>query len=211
MKILFHFVSSLTLIVALALLACETGKKDDNNSLLLILAGGGGDDPPHTYAIGDTGPSGVGLVFYVTDGGVHGLEVAPDDQSDGSTWSTITSALANGTSALPVGIGTGSANTDAIILQNGGDASAAKLCRDYRETEEGDWFLPSRDELNAIWVNLVDDGFGNNSGTGGFANDDYWSSSEDDAGNAWDQNFSDGDQYVDTKSITFRVRAVRAF
>jgi hypothetical protein len=29
------------------------------------------------YAIGDTGPSGVGIVFYVTDGGLHGLEVAP--------------------------------------------------------------------------------------------------------------------------------------
>jgi hypothetical protein len=33
------------------------------------------------YAIGKTGPSVVGIVFYVTDGGVHGLKMAPDDQN----------------------------------------------------------------------------------------------------------------------------------
>lgn len=33
--------------------------------------------PVKLYAIGDTGPSGVGKVFYITDGGLHGLEAAP--------------------------------------------------------------------------------------------------------------------------------------
>src|SRR6056297_3727599 len=107
-------------------------------SLLLAIGcdmGGGGSTSAVTYAIGDPGPSGVGIVFYVTDDGLHGLEVAPVDQSTGAAWSTITDALANGSSALPVEIGTGSANTDAIIAQNSGTSSAALICRAYRTTE----------------------------------------------------------------------------
>lgn len=34
---------------------------------------------PVVYAIGDTGPAG-GIVFYVTEGGIHGLEAAQVDQ-----------------------------------------------------------------------------------------------------------------------------------
>jgi len=58
------------LIAVILLLAsgCDTG-------------GGGGGSPAVTYAIGDTGPSGVGIVFYITDGGLHGMEVAPSDRS----------------------------------------------------------------------------------------------------------------------------------
>jgi len=37
-----------------------------------------------SYAIGDTGPSGVGIVFYKTDLGVHGLEAAPSLWNGGS-------------------------------------------------------------------------------------------------------------------------------
>ena len=43
--------------------------------------GSGGDGATVTYEIGDNGPSGVGIVFYVSDGGLHGLEVAKVDQS----------------------------------------------------------------------------------------------------------------------------------
>ena len=161
-----------------------------------------------TYAIGDTGPSGVGIVFYVTDGGSHGLEVAPVDQSAGAAWSSIPGTEI-GTTEL--GIGTGSDNTDDIIGQGGHTASAALLCRNYRAAEEGDWFLPSRDELDAIWDNLVDDGTGHNNGVGGFATDYYWSSSEVSANLAWVQNFNSGYQSYYDKNNTARVRAVRAF
>ncbi len=164
-----------------------------------------------TYAIGDIGPSGVGIVFYVTDGGLHGLEVAPEDQSTWAAWSNIFDGFANGSTALPVGIGTGLANTTAIIAQTGHTDSAAQICRNYRADEEGDWFLPSKDELNAIWVNLVDNGSGANSGVGGFASDNYWSSSESTANHAWSQYFLDGNQTDDVKGSYGRVRAVRAF
>jgi len=48
--------------------------------LLLAGCGGGGSDPATItyYAVGDTGPAG-GIVFYTSDGGLHGLEAAPAD------------------------------------------------------------------------------------------------------------------------------------
>lgn len=164
-----------------------------------------------TYSIGDIGPSGVGIVFYVTDGGRHGFELAPVDQSAGAGWSNITGTLANGSTALPAAIGTGFANTNAIIAQPGHTASAAKLCRDYRAAEEGDWFLPSLNEIMAIWVNLVDNGSGANNGVGGFAADGYWSSSENSNSNAWGVGFDDGVPTDVIKDTLIRVRAIRAF
>ena len=50
------------------------------------------------------------------------------------------------------------------------------------------------------------------SGIGGFADEYYWSSSEYDAGNAWFQNFGNGNQSLYYyKYFTYYVRAVRAF
>jgi len=46
---------------------------------------------------------------------------------------------------------------------------------------------------------------------GGFASDNYWSSSENDNNNAWNQNFNNGNQNNDNKNNTNRVRAVRGF
>ncbi len=43
-------------------------------------------------------------------------------------------------------------------------------------------------------------------GVGGFAAADYWSSSQNDANNAWNQNFDNGNQ-----NNTLRVRPVRGF
>jgi hypothetical protein len=46
----------------------------------------------HIYAIGDTGPAG-GIVFYITDDGLHGLEAAPADQSSGAEWGCIATLM----------------------------------------------------------------------------------------------------------------------
>lgn len=185
------FVASLLLAIG-----CDTGGAD-----------GGGD----SYAIGDTGPSGVGIVFYITDGGLHGLEVAPSDQSASQPWieGTTTQSTTNG-NTLTV-IGTGLANSHAIMTQTGHTGSAAQVCRIYTGGGLADWFLPSRDELDAIWVNLVDDGTGSNSGVGGFGNVSYWSSSESTQYHAHGQTFSDGNQVGGVKHNLWRVRAVRAF
>ena len=67
-----------------------------------------------------------------------------------------------------------------------------------------DWHLPSRDELNQMYVNL------HQQGVGGFASDGYWSSSESSANGAWLQHFGAGSHGIGSKDFSGCVRAVRA-
>jgi len=47
---------------------------------------------------------------------------------------------------------------------------------------------------------------------GGFASNNYWSSSQNNSNNAWNQNFDNGNQNDNNnKNNTLRVRAVRGF
>jgi hypothetical protein len=46
---------------------------------------------------------------------------------------------------------------------------------------------------------------------GGFANNNYWSSTEYSSTDAWNQNFNNGNQNNNTKNNTLPVRAVRGF
>jgi hypothetical protein len=69
----------------------------------------------------------------------------------------------------------------------------------------GDWFLPAIEELNLIYINLHVPGYGN------FYNNYYWSSTEEDASNAYGQHFLGGSQDIVDKSAGCRVRAVRTF
>ncbi|MBA7515592.1 hypothetical protein ES705_07634 [subsurface metagenome] len=147
---------------------------------------------------------GGGIVVY-TDGIGHGLIAATADQSseDGIIWAIVDyQSTKIGTLTT---IGSGSVNTDLIIERNGGDSTyAAGLARAYNGGGYTDWFLPSKDELNELWVNreLV----------GGFTNGTYWSSSEYSSENrGWNQDFFTGFQVDVLKSSPHKVRAVRAF
>jgi uncharacterized repeat protein (TIGR02543 family) len=87
---------------------------------------------------------------------------------------------------------------------------AAKVCADYSVEHEGvaygDWYLPSKDELNLMYVNLMIQG------RGGFSDCYYyWSSSEYDASDAWVEVFPSGYQYNFSRNNAHRVRPVRAF
>jgi uncharacterized protein (TIGR02145 family) len=68
-----------------------------------------------------------------------------------------------------------------------------------------DWFLPSKDELQAMYDELY------LYGVGGFTNTGYWSSSEYNATLTEAQNFATGAQTQNTKSSGSNVRACRAF
>jgi len=68
-----------------------------------------------------------------------------------------------------------------------------------------DWFLPSKDELNAMYTNLHAEG------VGGFASNYYWSSTESNNYSAWWQLFGNGYQNDYNKHNTYYVRAIRAF
>jgi hypothetical protein len=178
-------------------------------SVVIGLAGCGGSPtiPPLTYTVGDTGPAG-GLIFYdkgsYSDGWRY-LEAAPSDQSTGIQWYNGNYVV---TGATGTAIGTGQANTTAIVTIQGAGNYAAQLCNDLIVGGYNDWFLPSKDELDLMYKNLY------LAGVGGFADDDddfYWSSSENYASHAWFQYFYDGRQSTTNKSYDLLVRAVRAF
>ena len=83
---------------------------------------------------------------------------------------------------------------------------AAGVADDYVSPNgTGDWWLPSKDELQKMQENL------NNKGVGGFAAGAYWSSSESYASGAWYQNFDSGLQSGGSKNGASYVRPVRAF
>ena len=160
-------------------------------------------------SIGDTAQGGI--IFYLDPSGCHGLVCALTDQSSGIRW--YAGSYGN-TQAKGDGIYAGKTNTAIIIASQvaiGDDNStyAARMCNELQITQGGvtygDWYLPSKFELNEMYVNLHLQGFG------GFANSYYWSSNETGSVNAWRQDFSSGFQFSVNKVNYYDVRAVRAF
>ena len=62
------------------------------------------------------------------------------------------------------------------------------------------WRLPTKDELNMLYENMEE--------IGGFASNNYWSSTEYDNYNAWLQNFYDGYQDINGKDSTTSMFAL---
>jgi hypothetical protein len=183
---------------------------------------------PALYSVGDPGPGG-GTIFYVDMTRAEGsryFEVACygwQNNCDGSPdplagWGCYGTEIAG---ADGTAIGTGEQNTADIVAGCGIAGIAARLADNYGYNGLDDWFLPSKDELNALckWAysdtaNAVcnDDGSGSLSLTyGGVSDYAYWSSSESADVNAWDQNFASGEQYHHDKGYPYYVRPVRAF
>ena len=172
------------------------------------------------YKSGDKGPGG-GYVFYYLEEGFpvtvdgkkeifHYLECSPMKLGD-IKWCSCSSPYCD--IATIDGVGAGKDNTERIISAShtGGKVSAsncaAYACNEYftGTTKAGEWYLPSKIELDLIYENLVK--------TGIVKSDRWhWSSSQTNSGNAWNQRFSDGSQdHTSDKNYSFVVRAVRAF
>ena len=75
----------------------------------------------------------------------------------------------------------------------------------------GDWYLPSKYELNLMHKNIWQGAKQPNTNKGGFSSKNYWSSSEGHANYAWSQLFIYGSQKTTDKPFLDIVRAVRAF
>jgi hypothetical protein len=155
-------------------------------------------------AVGDT--YGGGKVAYILQSGdpgysateVHGLIAAISDQSQ-AVWGCYGTYLGTNGTAL----GTGNQNTTNIINRCSQSGIAARYCMGVTINGYSDWYLPSKDELNKLYLNR--------GAIGGFAGAPYWSSSEVDANLAWFQYFGDGTQNNSAKANGYLVRAVRAF
>ena len=163
--------------------------------------------PETVLKVGDSYGGGiVAYLFVEGDTGYdankqHGLIAAAADQSTGIAWSNITNTLIGTTGTA---IGTGQANTTAIVGQAGCASGAAKLCDDLTLNTYSDWFLPSKDELHKLYLNK--------DAIGGFTTYYYWSSSEGDANRAWMRYFGIDYSLSWYKYYTAaRVRAVRTF
>jgi hypothetical protein len=152
-----------------------------------------------TYKIGDAAQGGI--VFWVDDTGQHGLIAATADQGSFIPWS-IGTALCN--KIRVDGIYVGSKNTDSIIVAHGTTGPyAALLCATYISNGYADWYLPSKYELNLLYLQKAV--------VGGFVNTSYWSSTETDISNANSQNFLNGTVSVFQKNNNLYVRAIRRF
>lgn len=138
---------------------------------------------------------------YIT-GQTQGLIAAPSDQSTGIQW---WNGYNTTTGATAVALGAGSFNTTAIIASQGNTGTyAAKICRDYNGGGYNDWYLPSKDDLNKLFINKET--------IGGFTSDYYWSSTEYNTGTALSQFFANGGlTYFNKAGSTIYVRAVRSF
>jgi hypothetical protein len=154
------------------------------------------------YIIGDTGPAG-GKIFYVDagsgfDGGRKYMEAAPTSLSAPWAWGHYEDHIMGGTAT---GFGNGRANTERIVSMVGSNPSSAKSCSDYTYGGYDDWFLPSRDELYQLFLNKTAAGID----ISGW----HWSSSEDNAANAWDTNGDPPEQGY--KNFSQAARPVRSF
>jgi hypothetical protein len=165
-------------------------------------------------AVGQKGPGG-GIVFMTpsTPGNTSGLfyEAAP------STWHSssgdpLSVWCNNVTDLLGVGSRSGTGAMDGAakttVMLGVCTTGAANLVDAYTVTVNdvvyGDWFLPSKGELNQMYVNK--------NVIGGLRSaPSYWSSSEYGAVTLWAQNFNSGEQFWSYKEYSGGVRPVRAF
>lgn len=197
--------------------------------------------PGSKCPIGSTGPGG-GIVFY--DAGSQQswgryLEVAPNGWGGSSldpfaSWCNVsnmnfTASISDVALRATLGfeIGKGKANTNLMVAFC--SSGAGVLASAYRGGGKGDWFLPSKDELNELCKYARNQPTGLSSamcpksttfreGFEGRPGSKYWSSSEYDATIAWAQGFSNGadninvgDQGTFGKVYPALVRPIRAF
>jgi hypothetical protein len=161
-----------------------------------------------------------GVIFYLFEAGdtgyvageTHGLIAAVADQSSGIRWYK---GSYSATGAIATAIGTGSANTDAIITVQGATETsyAAGLARAYTGGGYTDWFLPSKDELIKMYLKKGDiNTTALANGGSNFATVYYWSSTEAGRYDAWIKFFSNANsQGFGDKSFTYNVRVIRVF
>ncbi|NUM31959.1 MAG: DUF1566 domain-containing protein [Bacteroidetes bacterium] len=143
-----------------------------------------------------------GIIFFIEDNGKHGLIAASTDQHTNIQWCTG-SCLA--TNATATALGTGKTNTQTIVSINKTGNHAAAICDKLVHNGFDDWFLPSKDELNFLFIQKEAGRIGN------FLAEEYWSSTEDDKDRAWHQHMGNGSTHNEVKVNAACIRAIRAF
>ena len=182
-----------------------------------------------TYRLGDIGPGG-GLVFLISGGRTY--EMAPKAWGPAAavdpTGVWRNNSLSDVTDAVDTAVGTVAANTTAMIAAC--TSGASRLASGYDGGGLTDWFLPSKDELNAmcqysrnpttpaapaVACGSTHDGTFSIGPFGfpfGFADNNYRSSTQGGGlRNAWLQTFDGGYGGHVYKGDAWHIRPVRAF
>lgn len=178
----------------LSIISCE--KKLSSTKVVVKATGPKTANDGPLIAIGES--FGGGIIFYVDSTKKHGL-IGAANQALRAKWGCI-GKLIGGTSAA---IGSGQANTLAIVNACDTANTAARLCDQLVLNGFSDWFLPSKEELKLLFLNKTI--------FRGLKTDYYWSSTETNATNAECQDFYDGHRLNYEKNRTYYVRAIRAF
>lgn len=158
-----------------------------------------------------------GVVAYILQPGdqgyssstMHGFIAQQTDFKTGVYWGCTGTLIG----ASGISIGSGSQNTQTILHSQYFSLGYGTCCifpsyPAYSVYAHTDWYVPSKDELNKIYLNksIIP---GLNTG------DSYWSSSEVDANKAWAMQFSGGLQYPNPKNggggNPANVRLIRSF
>lgn len=184
----------------------------DGNNGQVLSTDGNGMLSWKSYSIGDFAQGGI--VFWVDESGLHGLACTKINQGN-IRW--FDGGFSD-TEAHGDGIGAGEMNTMLIIADQSGDCSlyAAGLCANLTVIEGGnmygDWYLPSQEELNLMYLNKTSiDLTAVDNGGAAFSPDTYWSSTEMYDIMARSQYFVSGAQSSASKHLAYNIRAVRAF
>lgn len=151
---------------------------------------------------------GGGIIAYILQAGdpgyvagqVHGLIATLNDQAANVEWGCYGINIPG---AAGTALGTGNQNTMDITSGCASSNIAARICNNLVSGGYSDWYLPSKDELNKLYLNK--------DAIGGFIGVDYWSSSEVNSDDVWLQDFINGDQVVDHKFWGASFRAIRSF
>lgn len=159
-----------------------------------------------TYVIGQSAQG--GKIFYVDDTGQHGLVAATADYNSGADLKWIVASYIN-TNAVRSGIYGGQYNTQRINEIQGNGISAALAAAQFSGGNYGDWYLPSKLELQLM--------YNQRASIGGFGASGYWSSTEvsveygfvSDTAHYLD--FDSGTPGTSPKNNTYKVRAIRRF
>ena len=187
-----------------------------------INSSGGGGGSQFTYEIGQYVSSEGGIIMHrwlstvpngtPTAGATQNYIVVDlNNLSSPAQWATLFVDISNVESTYD-----GETNTANLIAA--GPASgitvgtAAELCDVSINGGKTDWYLPAVDELSRLWQNRweVAQGLGVGGGTQ-LDLQTYWSSTEENIGNAYHFTFINGAAASSGKTISYFVRAVRRF
>lgn len=142
-----------------------------------------------------------------TSGTVQNYLVMSANNAGNAPWGSVSTNIPNCESTWD-----GLSNTNAITAAGGLTTDAAGVCLAYSTLGKSDWYLPSIDELNKIWINRRDVAQGLIVGSGSpITSSKYWSSTEGNTANAYSLEFAIGLIGPSGKTNNMIVQPVRTF